>query len=109
MTKYMKKIILSVAVALSFSVLMPTILKAGPMIEIIDNMDIELPSVTISINHNVLHVCGAAGQTLQIYKVTGVGVMSVVVDSDDRYYTLDLAKGCYIVKIGKIARKISIV
>lgn len=105
----MKKTLLLIILSLSFAVAVPVAVKAERMIEIIETGDIDLDGITVSINHNVLHVSGAAGQTLQIYKITGVGVMSVKVDSDDKYYTLDLAKGCYIVKIGKIARKISIV
>ncbi len=88
---------------------MPAVAKAEMRIEITEMTDIEVEGISISIDNGVLHVSGAEGQTLQIYKITGVGVMSVKVDSDDRYYTLNLAKGCYIVKIGKIARKISIV
>ncbi len=105
----MKKTILTLSIILSGALLMPTTAKAEALIEIVDYMDIGLQEITISIEHNVLHISGAAGQTLQIYKITGVGVMSFTVDGDDKYYPLNLAKGCYIVKIGKIARKISIV
>lgn len=107
--KRMKKFLLLTMLSLTLTAVVPAVARAERMIEIIETGDIELDGITVSINHNVLHVSGAAGQTLQIYKITGVGVMSVKVDSDDKYYTLDLAKGCYIVKIGKIARKISIV
>ncbi|MCD8289030.1 MAG: secretion protein [Prevotella sp.] len=105
----MKKFLLLTMLSLTLTAVVPAVARAERMIEIIETGDIELDGITVSINRNVLHVSGAAGQTLQIYKITGVGVMSVKVDSDDKYYTLDLAKGCYIVKIGKIARKISIV
>ncbi len=94
---------------LTISLALPTQLWAEQAIEILDNIDIELNGVSIAIENNVLHITGAQGQTLQIYKITGVGVMSVKVDSEDQYIPLNLAKGCYIVKIGKIARKISIV
>ncbi len=105
----MKKTLLTIALLLSVSLLVPASLKAEPMIEIFDNMDIEVQGITISIENNVLHITGAEGLTLQIYKITGVGVMNTKVDSEDKYYTLDLTKGCYIVKIGKVARKISII
>ncbi len=105
----MAKTILSLIFFLFVSALMPAGAMAAPMIEIVDNTDIGEQSISIGIEQNVLHVSGASGQTLQIYKVTGVGVMSVKVNSDSEYYTLDLAKGCYIVKIGNIARKISII
>ncbi len=105
----MKRTLLSLAFLLAMFVAMPAHVQAEEAIEIFDNVDIELSGVSISIENNVLHIAGAQGQTLQIYKITGVGVLSVKIDSEDKYIPLDLAKGCYIVKIGKIARKISIV
>ncbi len=107
--KYMNKIIIPAMLCLAFFVFAPARGYAEAKIEIIEKSDIEAGGVLISISQNVLHVSGAEGQTLQIYKITGVGVMSVKIDSEDKYITLDLAKGCYIVKIGKIARKISII
>ncbi len=80
--------------------------KAAPAIEVID-LEYENISVSIS-NENVLHVTGAAGQTLHIYNVTGVRVMTIKVDGSDKSYNLNLARGCYIVKVGNVVRKISI-
>lgn len=45
---------------------------------------------------------------LYIYNVAGVKIMSIKIDSSDRYYDLNLPKGCYIVKVGKVVRKISV-
>lgn len=85
---------------------LPQTAKAASAIEIIDN---ETQQVGISISsEDVLHVTGASGQTLYIYNVTGVRVMSVKVDGADKNYNLNLPKGCYIVKVGKTVRKISI-
>ena len=84
---------------------LPQTAKAASAIEIIDN---ETQQVGISISsEGVLHVTGASGQTLYIYNVTGVRVMSVKVDGADKNYNLNLPKGCYIVKVGKTVRKIS--
>ncbi len=85
---------------------MPATANAMPMIEIIESYDIELNELTISVENNVLHICGANGQTVQIYKITGVQVLSASLDSEDVSINLDLPKGCYIVKVGKVARKI---
>lgn len=85
---------------------LPQTAKAASAIEIIDN---ETQQVGISISsEGVLRVTGASGQTLYIYNVTGVRVMSVKVDGADKNYNLNLPKGCYIVKVGKTVRKISI-
>lgn len=84
----------------------PMTLSATSAVEIVDN---DFQAVAISVNsESVLRVTGAAGETLYIYNVTGVRVMSVKVDGADKSYNLNLPKGCYIVKVGKVARKISI-
>ena len=40
--------------------------------------------------------------------MAGVRVMSVKVEGADKRIELNLPKGCYIVKVGKLVRKISI-
>ena len=64
--------------------------------------------ISISLNESVLHVTGANGQVLHVYNVAGVRVMSVKVEGADKRIELNLPKGCYIVKVGKVVRKISI-
>ncbi|MGP1492615.1 MAG: T9SS type A sorting domain-containing protein [Prevotella fusca] len=74
----------------------------------VDLIDQEFQTASISVVGNVLHVLGAEDELLSIYNVTGVRVMSVKVDGSDKRYTLNLPKGCYIVKVGKLVRKVSI-
>lgn len=62
----------------------------------------------ITLNGTSLHVSGAEGQTLHIYNILGVKVMSFKVDSNDKHVELPLPTGCYIVKVGKVVRKISV-
>lgn len=84
----------------------PMTSSATSAVEIVDN---NFQAITISINsESVLRVTGAAGETLYIYNITGVRVMSIKVDGADKSYSLNLPKGCYIVKVGKMVRKISI-
>ena len=73
-----------------------------------DLIDQEFQTASISVVGNVLHVTGAEDELLSIYNVTGVRVMSVKVDGGDKHYTLNFPKGCYIVKVGKLVRKVSI-
>ena len=81
-------------------------MEANSSIEIID---VESQQPNVSISESVLHVSGANGQTLYIYNVAGVRVMSIKIDGLDRRIDLgSLTKGCYIVKVGKTVRKISI-
>ncbi len=79
--------------------------SATQSIEIIDN---DFQQVTISVQESVLHVTGANGQVLEIFNVAGVKVMSFRVEGFDKRFELNLPKGCYIVKVGKTVRKISI-
>lgn len=104
----MTKNILSLSLAALLMISVPAVSLAEPMIEIMDMNDIDTQGITISVNQNVLHVSGAAGQVLLVYNVTGVCVMTVKVDGDEKHYDLNLQKGCYIVKVGKVVRKISI-
>ena len=84
---------------------MPMESNARSAIEIVDN---DFQNITISVSESVLHVTGANGLVLQIFNVTGVRVMSIKVEGADKRYELNLPKGCYIVKVGKVVRKISI-
>lgn len=84
---------------------MPCLQSAGAAVEIVDN---DFNNINVTMNENTLHVTGAAGQVMHIYNVTGLRVMSIRVEGADKSYELNLPKGCYIVKIGKFVRKISI-
>ena len=101
----MVKQILKITLAACMLMSVPATIHAANAIEIIDN---EIVDVDITLNGNTLHVANATGQMLFIYNVAGVRVMSVKVESADKHYELNLPKGCYIVKVGKTVRKISI-
>lgn len=64
------------------------------------------PSITV--RGNVLHIQNAQGSSLEVYDVTGKRVMLQSIESNDKSVTLNLNKGCYIVRIGKLTRKISL-
>ncbi|MDY6205845.1 MAG: T9SS type A sorting domain-containing protein [Prevotella sp.] len=102
----MSRKFLSIIFAVSIFGFVSIEIKANTAIEIIDN-DLQ-QNVSVSINESTLHVSGASGQTLYIYNVAGVCVMSAKVDGSDKRFDLNLPKGCYIVKVGKVVRKIYI-
>ena len=83
----------------------PVATYAAQAVEIIDN---DFQNISISVNESTLRVVGASGQVLHIYNVAGVRVMSIKVEGADKRYELNLPKGCYIIKVGKTVRKISI-
>ena len=86
-------------------VAVPSIASAESMIELIDT---EIQNISLSLTETTLHVTGANGQVLHVYNVAGVRVMSVKVEGQDKKIELNLPKGCYIVQVGKVVRKISI-
>ena len=100
----MKKILaIAFASLLAFGV--PTVSFANVALEIIEQ---EFQNVTISVNQSVVRVSGANGQVMHVYNVAGVRLMTIRIDGNDKSFELNLPKGCYIVKIGKTVRKISI-
>ncbi len=101
MTRRLLTILFSAALVLGI----PTISHAVTAVEIIDN---DFQNINISVTESTLHVTGANGQMLFIYNVAGVRVMSIKVEGADKHFELNLPKGCYIVKVGKTVRKISI-
>lgn len=101
----MRKKYIALFFVAALSMGMPMASRAMASIEIIEQV---MQSVDISVSGSVLHVTGAAGLDLKVYNVAGVLVKSLRVDSDDKRYDLNLPKGCYIVKVGKTVRKISI-
>ena len=60
------------------------------------------------VNQSVVRVSGANGQVMHVYNVAGVRLMTIRIDGNDKSFELNLPKGCYIVKVGKTVRKISI-
>lgn len=100
----MKTILYILTLVGALTIIAPQTANAAVAIEIIDQDH----QVGVSVVESTLRVTGANGQILTIYNVTGVQVMSIKVDGHEKHYDLNLPKGCYIVKIGKVARKIYI-
>jgi len=63
---------------------------------------------TISYSDGALNIVGAEGQTLEVISLTGKKVMTVSIDSPAQKIELNIPKGCYIVKVGKVVRKVSV-
>lgn len=65
-------------------------------------------NISITLVGNKLKVQNAAGETLDIYSITGAKVATYKIEHNEQVISIDLGKGCYIVKVKSIARKISI-
>lgn len=65
-------------------------------------------SVTISVSGQTILVAGAQGETLEVVSLTGRQVMTVKIESPAQRVELNVPRGCYILKVGKVVRKIQV-
>lgn len=71
-------------------------------------IEAELEAITLTIQDNRAHITNADGKTLEIYNLTGVRVARIRIDGNDKQITLNLTRGCYIMKVDKVVRKVTI-
>ena len=97
--------ILAFIFAVAMGAAVPVTAVADTSIEIIDN---EVQTINVAVSESAIHVTGANGQVMHVYNVTGMKLMSVKIEGQDKKVEINLPKGCYIVKVGKVVRKIYI-
>ena len=99
----MKKFfIITLTLAMSLA---PLSMLAEPMY---DGIEMSVSGIQLSINGGNVHIVGANGEVMEIFNLTGTKVATVRIDSNDKTFALNLTKGCYLIKVGKIVRKISV-
>lgn len=91
----------------------PLVAKAMPAVEIIENdYDGQKGGISLRVSSDNgqtrLRVTNANGQTLLIYDISGAPIKKIKVDGADKTYDIALKKGCYIVKVGNVVRKVSV-
>jgi hypothetical protein len=64
--------------------------------------------VSVTYTQGYLYVNDAEGKTLEIVSLTGRKVMEEQINSPAQKIELSIPKGCYIVKVGSVVRKISV-
>lgn len=74
----------------------------------IPDADPELNPITITVSGTQVRVTNAAEKTLEIYNLAGVRVASYKIENDDTTVSLNLPRGCYILKVDKVVRKAAI-
>ena len=79
--------------------------KTDPIIEI---NAIDYNQVSINYMNGSLHITGASGLTVAVFNIVGQKVYEAKIDSNDKRIELSLPANCYIVKVGTVARKISV-
>ncbi len=99
----MKKFyIITLTLAMAFA---PLTIMAEPAS---DGIEMSISGISLSIKDGNVHIVGANGEVMEIFNLTGAKVATVRIDSNDKTFALNLQKGCYLIKVGKIVRKISI-
>ena len=63
---------------------------------------------TISVEGNTVSVQNASGMNLEVVSLTGRAVASYKIEGPAQRIELNLPKGCYILKVGKVARKVTV-
>ena len=102
----MIKRLLIITFSLAAFWLVPVTASAAPayfagVMELSDEQEVD-----VVYSEGILTVSGAEGQVLQIVTVTGNVVMHKRIDSPEQKIELNIPKGCYIVKVGKVVRRV---
>ena len=71
--------------------------------------EIQSEEVTIKAEGRKITVSGATDETLEVYNIAGVKVASYPIDAPEKTVTLNVGRGVYILRVGKVARKVNIV
>ena len=103
----MMRKLLHISAILALLLVSPVSASAAPNYEagVLEYRDLE-PSVIYA--QGILYVNGGEGKTLEVISLTGRKVMEEQIDSPAQKFELNIPKGCYIVKVGNVVRKISI-
>lgn len=68
----------------------------------------ELAATSIVVKGSKVIVYNANGSPLEVFSLTGARVATITIDDNEQTINLSLKKGCYILKVNKVVRKISI-
>ncbi len=64
--------------------------------------------INIVVNGSALTISGADGKVLEVVSLTGRKVATIKIENPSQRVELNIPKGCYILKIGSVVRKVSI-
>ncbi len=106
MYAYMTRRLHIILFSLLLTAALPTVVLASEM-ELFAVEQAE-PAVGISVSGQSVTITGAQGETLEVVSLTGRKLMSVKIDSPAQRVELNVPKGCYILKVGKVVRKIQV-
>lgn len=66
------------------------------------------PNVRIEMENRAVSVYGAQNMVLEIVSVTGKPIQKIKIENPSQRIDLNLPKGCYILKVGSVVRKVFI-
>ena len=64
--------------------------------------------IEVSVEGQTAYVTGAQGKELIVVSLTGRQLLKVKIDGAAQRVELNIPKGCYILKVGKVVRKIQV-
>ena len=102
------KRILVYAFAMAMLMIPASMLRASEMADFAIEQQAIDEEISISISGQSVTVSGAQGETLEVISLTGKKVMAVKIESPVQRIEINVPKGCYILKIGKVVRKVSL-
>jgi hypothetical protein len=106
MYAYMTKRLLILSFAGLLAAVSPLVAGAAEMeLAAVEQADAD---VVIAVNGSTVSVTGAQGEMLEVVSLTGRQVMAVKIESPAQRVELNIPKGCYILKVGKVVRKIQV-
>lgn len=101
-----KKLLSIIILALTLQFVPAMVGSASARVEL---SEIDTQQIKVELYGNTLYVSGAAGKTVYIYNLVGMNVLSIKIDSSEKYIDLsNLKKVVHIVKIGNISKKINL-
>lgn len=97
--------LLSMTIAVSMNAAAPMMMTME--MGIAEQVELE-KMISLSVEGNVVQVTGATGMVLEVVSLTGRQVATYKIDSPAQRIELSVPKGCYILKVGKVVRKVTI-
>lgn len=73
-----------------------------------DNVEMQISATSIVVNGATISIHNADGQLLEVFSLTGNKLTSIRIEGNEKNINLPLKKGCYILKVNNVVRKISI-
>jgi hypothetical protein len=104
----MMKRLLVYAFSMAMLMIPASMLRASEMADFAIEQQAIDEEISISISAQSVTVSGAQGETLEVISLTGKKVMAVKIESPVQRIEINVPKGCYILKIGKVVRKVSL-